>query len=202
MKQHLEIITSIVGDRAANALCQKYTTLTELTKADVLELTQIPGIGPAKAQSVKAALELATRLSREITGESPVLDNPEAIANLLRDESRPYTTETFRVLMLNTRRRLIKIHTVATGTLDTLLVHSREVFRHAIAANAAAIALVHNHPSGDPTPSPSDIATTRDLIRAGQLLKIEVLDHVILGSKSETRSKDYSSLREMGYFAY
>ena len=85
--------------------------------------------------------------------------------------------------------------------MDTLLVHPREVFKRAIAANASALVLVHNHPSGDPTPSAADIKVTRDLIRAGHLLKIEVLDHVILGRRSQEEGKDYVSLRELGYFA-
>jgi proteasome lid subunit RPN8/RPN11 len=104
-------------------------------------------------------------------------------------------------LMVNTRRRLIRVEQVSQGLLDTILVHPREVFNSAIAARAAAIVLVHNHPSGDPTPSEADIKVTRDLIRAGQLLKIEVLDHVILGCATVDRLKDYSSLRELGYFA-
>ena len=89
---------------------------------------------------------------------------------------------------------------MSQGLLDTILVHPREVFRSAIAARAAAIVLVHNHPSGDPSPSDADIKVTRDLIRAGQLLKIEVLDHVILGRATVDRPKDYSSLRELGHF--
>jgi DNA repair protein RadC len=84
--------------------------------------------------------------------------------------------------------------------LDTILVHPREVFQSAISARASAIVLVHNHPSGDPTPSEADIKVTRDLIRAGQLLKIEILDHVILGRATVDRPKDFSSLRELGYF--
>jgi DNA repair protein RadC len=92
------------------------------------------------------------------------------------------------------------VEEVTDGTIDTLLVHAREVFRRAIAANASAIVLAHNHPSGDPTPSEADIKVTRDLIRAGQLLKIEVLDHVILGRATAERAKDYSSLKELGYF--
>jgi len=95
---------------------------------------------------------------------------------------------------------IARVDVLADGTIDTLLVHAREVFRHAIAANASAIVLAHNHPSGDPTPSEADIKVTRDLIRAGQLLKIDVLDHVILGRRTEERSKDYASLRELGYF--
>ncbi|HTV61022.1 MAG TPA: JAB domain-containing protein, partial [Verrucomicrobiae bacterium] len=105
------------------------------------------------------------------------------------------------VLMLNTRHRLIQVDDAISGTIDTLLVHPREVFQKAIAANAAAVVLVHNHPSGDPSPSEADIKVTRDLIRAGQLLKIEVLDHVIIGHATPDRPKDYASLRELGYFA-
>ena len=103
-------------------------------------------------------------------------------------------------MLVNTRRRLLRVERLSSGTLDTLLVHPREVFRAAIAANAAAAILVHNHPSGDPTPSEADIRVTRDLIRAGQLLKIEVLDHIILGRRVEGRERDYVSLRELGYF--
>ncbi|MEY4199292.1 MAG: hypothetical protein RLZZ265_1032, partial [Verrucomicrobiota bacterium] len=108
--------------------------------------------------------------------------------------------EHFLVLLLNTRRRLIRVERISQGTLDAIHVHAREVFKHAISANAAAIVLVHNHPSGDPTPSEADIKVTRDLIRAGQLLKIDVLDHVILGRKTTERERDYASLRELGYF--
>ena len=102
--------------------------------------------------------------------------------------------ECFAVLLLNTRKRIRGHHFVSVGTLDTLLVHPREVFRVAIVAASAAIVLMHNHPSGDATPSEADIKVTRDMIRAGQLLKIEVLDHVIIGHDR------HISLRELGYF--
>ena len=94
----------------------------------------------------------------------------------------------------------MEVKPISQGTLDTLLVHPREVFKPAITAGAAAIVLAHNHPSGDPTPSEADIKVTRDLIRAGQLLKIEVLDHIILGRATAERKRDYVSLRELGYF--
>ncbi len=103
--------------------------------------------------------------------------------------------ECFVVLMLNTRRRVKGHHLVSIGTLDTILVHSREVFRAAIIAGASAVILAHNHPSGDPTPSEGDIKVTRDLIRAGQLIRVEVLDHVIVGQNR------HCSLRELGFFA-
>lgn len=106
--------------------------------------------------------------------------------------------ETLVVLVLNTRRKIKGHFTVATGTMDTLLVHPREVFRGALVASAAAIILMHNHPSGESTPSEADIKVTRDLIRAGQLLKIEVLDHVIAGKGNP----GFTSLRELGYFSF
>ena len=106
---------------------------------------------------------------------SPVLDNPEAIVQLLREQNRVKDVETFQILLLNTRRRLIRVEQVSQGTLDTILVHPREVFKSAIAARAAALVLVHNHPSGDPTPSEADIKVTRDLIRAGGLRLIVLL---------------------------
>ena len=118
----------------------------------------------------------------------------------MRETNRLKGVEEFQVLLLNTRKRLIRVDVISQGTLDTILVHPREVFRAAIAGNAASIILVHNHPSGDPSPSEADIKVTRDLIRAGQLLKIEVVDHVIIGRATDQRSKDYASLKELGYF--
>src|SRR5262249_8325016 len=154
---------------------------------------------PTKATAVKSAFALAARMSRETYAESPMLDTPEAVANLLREENRSYAVENFQVVLLNTRRRLIRVEVVTQGTLDTILVTPREVFKRAIAANAAALVIVHNHPSGDPTPSEGDVKVTRDLVRAGQLLKIEVLDHIILGYCTQERQRDFVSLRELGY---
>jgi DNA repair protein RadC len=183
-------------------LVQRFGSLDALARASWQELAKEPGIGPDKAVTLVAAFSLARRLVQETRSESPPLETPEAVANLMREETRLRTAETFQVLLLNTRRRLIgEPVKIADGTLDTILVHPREVFRHAIQNNAAALVLVHNHPSGDPTPSEADIKVTRDLIRAGQLLKIEVLDHVILGRVTQERQKDYVSLRELGYFA-
>jgi DNA repair protein RadC len=175
-------------------------SLRRIAAASVDELRSLPGIGTDKATTLKAAFELARRLTLETRRESPLLDTPERVADFLREDLRPLEVETFHILLLNTRRRLVSNERLAQGTLDTLLVHPRDVFRRAIIANAAAVILAHNHPSGDPSPSEADIRVTRDLIRAGQLLKIEVLDHVILGHRTTERSRDYSSLRELGYF--
>jgi DNA repair protein RadC len=187
----LEISKQLVG---------QYGSLRALAQAPLADLQKVKGIGPDKAVTLVAAFSLARRMAAEMRQESPLLDTPEAVANLLREDNRLKQVETFQVALLNTRRRLIRVEEISQGTLDTILVHPREVFKYAIAANAAAIVLAHNHPSGDPTPSEADIKVTRDLIRAGQLMKIEVLDHVILGRASPERPRDYVSLRELGYF--
>ncbi len=181
-------------------LLQKFGTLDSLSRASLEELQTTKGIGRDKAIALKAAFTLARRMAAEIRSESPVLDNPEAIADLFREENRAYQVENFQVLLLNSRRKLIRLEQISQGTLDSILVHPREVFKSAIAANASAIVLLHNHPSGDPAPSDADVKVTRDLIRAGQLLKIEVLDHIILGRRTPERPKDYSSLKELGFF--
>jgi DNA repair protein RadC len=181
-------------------LLSKFGSLNALALASVDEVRQVPGIGRDKAATLVAAFALAKRMEEERREESPVLDNPATVVSFMRETNRLLNVESFQVLLLNTRKRLIRVDDISQGTLDTILVHPREVFRAAIVANAAGIVLLHNHPSGDPTPSEADIKVTRDLIRAGQLLKIEVVDHVIIGRATAERVKDYSSLRELGYF--
>jgi DNA repair protein RadC len=184
----------------AQDLLTTFGSLQQLAAASVDELKRTKGIGPDKAVALKASFTLAQRMVREVQRESPALDSPDRVADLLREEARSAAVEQFHVILLNTRRRLIRLERLSQGTLDTILIHAREVFRPAIAANASAIVLAHNHPSGDPTPSEADIRVTRDLVRAGQLLKIEVLDHVILGRATDMRPRDFVSLRELGYF--
>lgn len=206
---HAELIAILLrtGLQGANVvqvgqnLLQKFdNSLNALALASVDELKQIPGVGPDKAATLVAAFALARRMEQERRAESPVLDNPATVVSFMRESNRLENVESFQVLLLNVRKKLIRAEKISQGLLDTILVHPREVFRAAISANAAAIVLVHNHPSGDPTPSDADIKVTRDLIRAGQLLKIEVVDHVIIGRATSERAKDYSSLRELGYF--
>lgn len=195
-----ELLSAIAGQPVAKALCERYGTLTSLAQASFDELREVPGIGESKASAIRAAFLLAQRLSRESYAEPPLLDTPDRVADLLREEFRQEPVERMVALLVNTRRRLIAAHPLSQGTLDTLLVHPREVFHPAITRRASAVILAHNHPSGDPTPSEADIRVTRDLIRAGQLLKIEVLDHIILGQRTTDRPRDFSSLRELGYF--
>ena len=205
---HAELIAILLrtGLKGANAveigkqLLQKFGTLHSLAQASVADLRQVKGIGRDKAVTLMAAFALARKMAGDLCRDEPLLETPEAIVELLREDCRVRQVETFQAVLLNTRRRLIRVEPLSQGTLDTILVHPRDVFKAAIAANAAAVVLVHNHPSGDPTPSEADIKVTRDLIRAGQLLKIDVLDHVIIGRATAARQKDYASLRELGYF--
>lgn len=195
-----ELLSTLTGKPVAQVLMEQYGGLTHLAQASFDELQQVKGIGKSKAAAIKAAFLLAQRLSKEAYAEAPLLDTPDRVADLLREQNRLYTVENFQVVFLNTRRRMIGMQNLSQGTLDALLIHAREVFAAAISKRAAAIILVHNHPSGDPSPSEADIRMTRDLIRAGQLLKIEVLDHVILGQRTNERPRDFVSLRETGYF--
>jgi hypothetical protein len=137
--------------------------------------------------------------------EMQLCDTPDKAAAYWRAHlpSHPYfnpDVECFVTLLANTRRKIQGHVLISTGTLDTILVHPREVFRPALIAASAGIVLMHNQPSGDPTPSEADIKVTRDLIRAGQLLKIEVLDHLVMGQATPERADDYVSLRGLGYF--
>jgi DNA repair protein RadC len=206
---HAELIaillrTGLKGTNAvdvARQLVNKYQTLQSLARASLADLQKIKGIGRDKAVTLVAAFALARKMAVELQTESPVLDNAENVVRLLRDQNLVKNSESLQVLLLNTRYKLISAETISNGTRDTLLVDPGAVFKKAIEAGASAIVLVHNHPSGDPSPSDADIKTTRDLIRAGKLLKIEVLDHVIIGRATAERPKDYSSLRELGHCA-
>ena len=198
---NVELLSAIAGKSVADALLQHYGGLTNLAQASFDELQLIQGIGKSKAAAIKSAFLLAQRLTTESYAESPLMDTPERVADFLREQNRAYTVENFQIVFVNTRRRCIGVQNLSQGTLDTILVHPREVFAAAIAKRASAIILVHNHPSGDPEPSEADIKVTRDLIRAGQLLKIDVMDHVILGRKTNERPRDFVSLRELGYFS-
>lgn len=196
-----ELLSTLAGSSAAEVLMKQYGGLTSLAQASFDELQLVKGIGKSKAAAIKSAFLLAQRLTRESYAESPVLDTPERIADLLREQNRVYTVENLQAVFLNTRRRLIGVENISQGTLDTLLVSPSQIFLAAITRRAACLVIVHNHPSGNPEPSEADIRVTRDLIRAGQLLRIEVLDHIILGRRTEERPVDFVSLRNLGFFA-
>jgi DNA repair protein RadC len=156
-------------------------SLRRLAAATPFELRGVAGIGPATAARVSAALELGRRLAREGPLERGRIRGPVDIYERCAPGMRDLAQEEFRTLLLNTQHAVIRELVVTRGTLDTSVVHPREVFRAAITESAAAIVLVHNHPSGDPTPSPEDREVTAQLAEAGRLVGIPVLDHVVIG---------------------
>jgi DNA repair protein RadC len=180
-------------------LLAAFGSLTALAKASVKEIQAINSIGPVKAQMIKAAMELAQRLARESVGENPLITTPEQAAAVLRERARVLQHEVFWALMLDTKNRLIgEPKQISEGTLNSSLVHPRELFRQALQHSCAAVILAHNHPSGDPTPSAEDIKVTRQLIGAGEVMGIKVLDHIVLGHRRRQADTDFLSLREAG----
>lgn len=182
----------------ARRLLRQYGSLSALATASERELRG-PGVGPVKAQVLKAALELGRRLAAEKLGAAPAIRTPADVAAVLRESARTLPGETFWVLLLNTKNRLQgKPVEVSRGLLNASLVHPREVFRAAIHAASAAVVLAHNHPSGDPTPSAEDLQITRQLVEAGKILSIRVLDHVVLGRGGSAECREFVSVRENG----
>lgn len=187
----------------AERMLVKYGSLTALSRISVDELVaedSLKGLGRVKAQIVKAALDLARRMADETRDErGGFVRTPRDVAGVMRELARGLDHERFWVLTLDTRNRLKgQPHEVSKGILDSSLVHPREVFKPAIHGGSAAVVLVHNHPSGDTSPSAEDLRMTRQLIQAGQVIGIKVLDHVILGRRSHGQAHDFLSLRESG----
>jgi len=165
----------------AQELLMKFHGLAGLHDANYAELVASRGIGDAKAAQIKAAIELGRRLAAWKPEQPHVIQSPEHAAELLMYEMSTLDQEHLKVLLLDTRNQLLRVVEVYHGSLNTSLVRISEVFRDAVRDNAAAMIVVHNHPSGDPSPSPEDIAVTRAIVEAGKLLDIEVLDHLIIG---------------------
>ncbi len=178
----------------AQRLLGSFGSLSGLSDSSVEQLSRIRGIGSVKAIQLKAAFELARRGGRPGAGPQTVVDSNKAAVDFLLPKLRGRKKEHFVALLLDTRRQLIRLSTIAIGSLSATVVHPRELFREAIQASAAAVILAHNHPSGDPQPSDADVSLTRRLIEAGALLGIEVLDHVIIGADRAV------SLRADGYW--
>jgi DNA repair protein RadC len=196
-----ELVAIVIGQgRAhASALDLANTLLTgvgglhALARARPDDLVRIGGIGPARAAQVLAAVELGRRTLTRAGRQRIQVTSPRAVAELLLPQYGNRTVEQFGVVLLDTKRRVLRITVVSVGTLDSSIVHPREIFREATAAGAAALVLFHNHPSGDPEPSSEDVQLTRRLMAAGLLMGIDVIDHVIL---ADVR---YCSLREKGF---
>jgi len=179
----------------AQRLLSQFGNLKGIANASVEELTKVKGIGIAKASQIKAAFELANRLEGYPEAEEKsIVKTPDDAVGLVRARLKGKKKEHFVALLLDTRNQLIKTAEISIGSLDSSIVHPREVFKEAIAASAASVIFVHNHPSGDPTASEEDIKLTKRLAEAGEIVGIDVLDHIIVGGKK------FLSLKREGLF--
>lgn len=176
----------------ASRLLSRFGGLVGLARASLGELCAERGVGQAKAAQLKAALELGRRLSSTHPEERAVVRTPQDVANLLMAEMSFLDQEQLRVVLLTSKNQVISIPEVYKGNVNTSLIRPSELFREAVRENCPAIIVVHNHPSGDPDPSPEDIAVTEQIVAAGRVLDIEVLDHMIIGGQR------YASLKERG----
>lgn len=166
--------------------------LPGLARMPLTELSALKGIGPAKAAELHACFELGRRVAIASPEEKPRITSPADAAHLLSDMSR-LEQEEMRTLLLDTKNRVLNRPRVYQGSVHTTIVRIGELFREAVRQNATGIILAHNHPSGDPTPSPEDAAITREIVKAGQLLDIDVLDHLVIGAQGK-----FVSLKERG----
>lgn len=176
----------------AERLLVTFNGLAGLLRADLEEIAAERGLGPAKATTLKAALELANRLGALRSEDRPQIASPDDVVDLLGLEMAALEQEQLRVVLLDTKNRIIATRMVYQGSVNQALVRPGEVFRDAVRRNAVGMIVVHNHPTGDPTPSGADVALTAELVKAGQLLDIEVLDHLIIGQGR------HISLRRLG----
>ena len=191
--------TGIPGANAVDIgrqLILHFGSLAALSRASLIELAKIKGVGRTKAVQLAAAFGLASRLARESLTDIP-LDTPARIFELLGAEMRQLGKESLRVVLLDSKLRLLRVEQVSLGNLNECLAHPREILRPAILHNAHAFILVHNHPSGDPAPSDADRRVTIRLADAARILQVNFFDHVIVGSHAENRAP-YFSFREAG----
>ena len=178
----------------ALGLLGEFGDLVAVGRAGVDEMRRVPGIGFARACQLTAAFELGKRFARESRSAGTSVRAPQDIARMFMDEMKHYDREHFKAAFLNTKNQIIKVVTVSIGSLNASIVHPREILKPAIAASAASIVLVHNHPTGDPTPSREDVEFTRRFAKCGELMGIELLDHIVIGADR------FLSLKEAGHF--
>jgi len=194
-----ELLAILIGtgtkDVSAIALANRVLALEEegisyLSNCLPEELSGIPGMGMAKSCQIIAAIELGKRIATKPKGKRINIKSPDEVASLFIEEMRYLKKEYFKALLLNTKNEIIMIENISIGNLNSSVVHPREVFCTAIKKSACSLIVVHNHPSGNPMPSQTDIDITRRLVEAGELLGIKVLDHLIIGDGT------YVSLKE------
>jgi DNA repair protein RadC len=179
----------------AERVLAKAGGLRNLPDFTLEELQEIKGIGLAKAVQLKAALELGRRMAASLRPERVPINSPQEVASFLMEEMRYYHKEYFKIILLNTKNQIISVEDISVGSLNSSIVHPREIFNLAVKKSAAALILVHNHPSGDTQPSREDLEVTNRLAEAGKILGINVLDHIIVGEGK------YLSLKEKGFFS-
>jgi DNA repair protein RadC len=177
----------------AEQILRRIGGIRNLVDVDLKELTSLPGIGPAKATELKAAIEIGRRVARIKSEARPKFDSPADAANYMMDRLRFHLKEHFVVLHLDTKNRLIGEEIVSIGSLNSSIAHPREIFKTALKRSAASIICLHNHPSGDPTPSFDDVKVTKRLVEAGKILGVDLLDHIIIGENC------YISMQEKGW---
>jgi DNA repair protein RadC len=177
----------------AEHLLSVHGGLRGVANASVDELALVKGLGPVKGVQIAACVELGRRLAAHTDDSRPCIRTPEDVAHLLMPKLRDARKENFVALLMDTKNRVVKEVIVSVGTLDASIVHPREVFKDAVASSAAAVIVAHNHPSGDPTPSPEDRQVTARLCEAGRVMGIEVLDHVVVGDGR------WVSLKQLGW---
>lgn len=170
------------------------TGISYLSQCDPEELSTVKGIGNAKACLLVASMELGKRVAARPKEKKVNVSSPKDVARLFMEEMRCYKKEYFKVLLLNTKNELMMTDEISVGTLNSAVVHPREVFNGAIKKSASSVILVHNHPSGNPSPSKEDIDLTKRLVESGKILGIEVLDHIIIGDG------EYLSFKEKSLF--
>jgi DNA repair protein RadC len=173
----------------ATSLLARHGGLGGLARLSFADLVQEKGLGEAKAAEILATFQLALRLNALQPEERPYVRSPADVNNLLGAEMALLDQEHLRVLLLNTRNQLLSVCEVYKGNVSSSLVRTAEVFREAIRQNAPSMIVVHNHPSGDPSPSPDDVALTKTLVQAGQMLQIDLLDHIVIGDRRFTSLK-------------
>jgi DNA repair protein RadC len=197
-----ELLAIVIGEgtRGSSALVValgllgEFGDLVAMGRAGVDEMRRVRGIGFARACQLAAAFELGKRFARAARTNGTSIRAPADVARLFMDEMKHYDREHFKAAFLNTKNQIIRVVTVSIGSLNASIVHPREILKPAIAASAASIVLVHNHPTGDPSPSREDVEFTRRFARCGELIGIELLDHIVIGADR------FQSLKESGYF--
>jgi len=190
-----ELLSLILGtdDEISKKVLAEFEGLSLLKEATIEELTSLKGVGTAKAASLIASIELGKRMNQYKSNDKFIIRSPKDAADYVMEEMRNLNQENLVVLFLNTKNHIIHKQTIFVGSLDSSIVHPREIFRESVKRSANSLIILHNHPSGDPAPSRQDIEVTKRLKNCGDMMGTPILDHVIIGNRK------FTSLKEKGY---